>query len=50
MAFEQWLELGEGERPAADHLLRIERYNRDDVISTRELRDWLELRRPELAA
>jgi predicted RecB family nuclease len=49
VAFEQWLELGEGERPAADHLVRIERYNRDDVISTRELRDWLELRRPELA-
>ncbi|HEV8252561.1 MAG TPA: TM0106 family RecB-like putative nuclease [Candidatus Limnocylindria bacterium] len=49
VAFEQWLELGEGERPAADHLLRIERYNRDDVISTRELRDWLEARRYELA-
>ena len=49
VAFEQWLELGEGERPAADHLARIERYNRDDVISTRELRDWLESRRPELA-
>ena len=49
VAFEQWLELGEGERPAADHLVRIERYNRDDVISTRQLRDWLELRRPELA-
>ena len=50
VAFEQWLELGEGERPAADHLMRIERYNRDDVISARELRDWLESRRPELAA
>jgi predicted RecB family nuclease len=49
VAFEQWLELGEGERPGADHLTRIERYNRDDVISTRELRDWLEMRRPELA-
>ena len=49
VAFEQWLELGEGERPAADHLVRIERYNRDDVVSTRELRDWLEARRPELA-
>ena len=49
VAFEQWLELGEGERPAADHLVRIERYNRDDVISTRELRDWLEGRRLELA-
>jgi uncharacterized protein len=49
VAFEQWLELGEGERPAADHLVRIERYNRDDVISTRDLRDWLESRRAELA-
>jgi uncharacterized protein len=49
VAFEQWLELGEGERPAADHLVRIERYNRDDVVSTRELRDWLEGRRLELA-
>jgi predicted RecB family nuclease len=49
VAFEQWLELGEGERPAADHLVRIERYNHDDVISTRELRDWLEGRRLELA-
>ena len=36
VAFEQWLELGEGERPAADHLERIERYNRDDVVSNRE--------------
>ena len=35
VAFEQWLELGEGERPAADHLDRIERYNRDDVVSNR---------------
>ncbi|MEP7040097.1 MAG: TM0106 family RecB-like putative nuclease [Chloroflexota bacterium] len=50
VAFEQWLELGEGERPAADHLVRIEGYNRDDVISTRELRDWLEDRRVELAS
>ncbi|HET8785153.1 MAG TPA: TM0106 family RecB-like putative nuclease, partial [Candidatus Limnocylindrales bacterium] len=49
VAFEQWLELGEGERPAADHLERIERYNEDDVISNRLLRDWLEDRRTELA-
>src|SRR5262249_25922949 len=48
VAFEQWLELGEGERPASDHLERIERYNRDDVVSNRELRDWLEARRMEL--
>ena len=45
VAFEQWLELGEGERPAADHLERIERYNRDDVVSNLRLRDWLEDRR-----
>jgi uncharacterized protein len=49
VAFEQWLELGEGERPAADHLVQIERYNRDDVVSTLRLRDWLETLRPELA-
>jgi uncharacterized protein len=50
VAFEQWLELGEGERPEANHLDRIERYNRDDVVSNRQLRDWLEERRQELAA
>jgi uncharacterized protein len=49
VAFEEWLELGEGERPGADHLERIERYNRDDVESNRRLRDWLEERRLELA-
>ena len=48
VAFEQWLELGEGERPASDHLERIERYNEDDVVSNRLLRDWLEGRRLEL--
>ncbi|HET7029806.1 MAG TPA: TM0106 family RecB-like putative nuclease [Candidatus Limnocylindrales bacterium] len=48
VAFEEWLELGEGDRPASDHLDRIERYNRDDVISNRRLRDWLEERRVEL--
>ena len=31
VAFEEWLELGEGERPESNHLDRIERYNRDDV-------------------
>jgi uncharacterized protein len=50
VAFEQWLELGEGERPAATHLERIERYNRDDVVSNQRLRDWLEARREDLAA
>ena len=49
VAFEEWLELGEGERPAATHLERIERYNRDDVVSTAQLRAWLEDRREELA-
>ncbi len=49
VAFEQWLELGEGERPAADHLERIERYNEDDVVSNLRLRDWLETLRVELA-
>ena len=33
VAFETWLELGEGERPQTDILDRIERYNRDDVVS-----------------
>jgi predicted RecB family nuclease len=50
VAFEQWLELGEGERPASDHLDRIERYNRDDVVSNQRLRDWLETLRVDLAA
>jgi len=49
VAFEQWLELGEGDRPEAEHLDRIERYNQDDVVSNRRLRDWLEGRRDELA-
>jgi predicted RecB family nuclease len=49
VAFEQWLELGEGERPASTHLDRIERYNRDDVVSNRLLRDWLEGSRAEFA-
>ncbi|HEY7132957.1 MAG TPA: TM0106 family RecB-like putative nuclease, partial [Candidatus Limnocylindrales bacterium] len=49
VAFEQWLELGDGERPASDHLDRIERYNRDDVVSNQRLRDWLEACRLELA-
>src|SRR5688500_692771 len=50
VAFEQWLELGEGERPEASHLERIERYNRDDVDSNKRLRDWLETLRVELRA
>src|SRR5690606_38854639 len=48
--FEEWLELG-GERGDQEHTLKlIERYNRDDVLSTWRLRDWLEGLRPELAA
>jgi uncharacterized protein len=48
VAFEEWLELGEGDRPAATHLERIERYNHDDVVSNQRLRDWLEGLRHEL--
>jgi predicted RecB family nuclease len=49
VAFEAWLELGEGDRPESDILGRIEDYNRDDVLSNARLRDWLEDRRLELA-
>jgi predicted RecB family nuclease len=49
VAFEEWLELGEGDRPASDILARIEGYNRDDVVSNARLRGWLEGRRTELA-
>ena len=49
-AFEAWLQL-DGESARDDESLRtIERYNHDDVVSTLLLRDWLEARRPELAA
>ena len=34
VAFETWLQLGEGERPGSEILERIERYNRDDVVPT----------------
>ena len=49
VAFEEWLELGEGDRPSSDILQRIEHYNRDDVISNARLRDWLEALRVKLA-
>lgn len=49
-AFEAWLQVG-GESGHDDEALHeIERYNHDDVVSTLQLRDWLEARRPELAA
>jgi uncharacterized protein len=47
--FEAWLELGEGERPGSPILGSIEAYNRDDVLSTLRLRDWLEEQRVRLA-
>jgi uncharacterized protein len=46
--FEQWLQLSDADRPGSDILRRIEDYNRDDVVSTRELRNWLERQRIEL--
>jgi len=56
VAFETWLaeiETGSGAArasPQEDETLgRIAGYNRDDVVSTWRLRDWLEERRPELA-
>ncbi len=49
-AFEAWLQGVEGEHGEAT-LARIEAYNRDDVVSTQLLRDWLEAEvRPALAA
>ena len=47
--FEEWLQLGEGDRPASTILQSIETYNRDDVLSTLRLRDWLEGQRLRLA-
>ncbi|MGH2444436.1 MAG: TM0106 family RecB-like putative nuclease, partial [Candidatus Limnocylindria bacterium] len=49
VAFEHWLELGVGDRPASTILDDIAAYNRDDVRSTLHLRDWLETLRRELA-
>ena len=45
VAFEQWLATRD---PAV--LAEIEAYNRDDCVSTHQLRDWLEERRAELLA
>jgi len=41
------LETGEGEHAEAELRSTIERYNRDDCLSTYQLRDWLEDRRVE---
>ena len=49
VAFEEWLELGDGDRPESTILDEIAGYNRDDVVSTLRLRDWLETLRVELA-
>ncbi|HEX7173585.1 MAG TPA: TM0106 family RecB-like putative nuclease [Candidatus Limnocylindria bacterium] len=49
VAFEEWLELGEGDRPSSQILDEIAGYNRDDVVSTARLRDWLERLRLELS-
>ena len=48
VAFEEWLQLEDVDRPTSGILARIERYNRDDVVSNARLRGWLELRRSEL--
>jgi uncharacterized protein len=50
VAFEEWLQLGDTDRPSSDILDEIARYNEDDVRSTLALRDWLEERRGELAS
>ena len=44
--FETWLELVEGRRRCRRSSTRIAGYNRDDCVSTWQLRDWLEARRP----
>jgi uncharacterized protein len=47
--FESWLQLSDVDRPGSHILASIEAYNRDDVLSTLRLRDWLELERVALA-
>ena len=51
VAFEAWLDGGttENGEVGEDILRTIAGYNRDDVLSNLELRDWLEKRRPELS-
>ena len=48
--FEEWLELGGEAGDLEGTLELIRRYNRDDVLSTWRLRDWLEHERPRLEA
>jgi uncharacterized protein len=45
-----WLETRDPALTTGELEREIEAYNRDDCHSTWKLRDWLELRRPELAA
>lgn len=47
--FEAWLNLGGGQEGGGELLAKIEGYNRDDVLSTGKLRDWLEGLRLELS-
>ena len=46
--FERWLRMGGIGGVGEDILAGIEAYNRDDVLSTWRLRDWLEEQRAEL--
>ncbi|MGH7481526.1 MAG: TM0106 family RecB-like putative nuclease, partial [Longimicrobiales bacterium] len=48
--FEAWLELGGGEGEGEGLLAIIERYNRDDCVSTLRLAQWLEGLRGEVEA
>ncbi|CAN5572495.1 TM0106 family RecB-like putative nuclease [soil metagenome] len=48
--FERWLRLGGESGRERETLDKIERYNRDDVVSTWLLRDWLEGQRSALEA
>ncbi|HET7685277.1 MAG TPA: TM0106 family RecB-like putative nuclease [Candidatus Limnocylindria bacterium] len=50
VAFEEWLQLSQSDRPSSQLLAEIEAYNRDDVRSTLALRDWLERLREQAAA
>jgi predicted RecB family nuclease len=47
-SFEAVLAFGKGQEAAAGLISAIEGYNRDDCLSTLQLRDWLENRRREL--